>query len=69
MYSLCARSVELLALSTTALVCLLAYLATGILTVQQFRSSIPGMVLLTVAGAFGVARAMTVTGAGRRAGG
>lgn len=60
------NSVELLALSTTALVCLLAYLAFGILTVQQFRSSIPGMVLLTVAGAFGVARAMTVTGLAER---
>ncbi|KXZ55568.1 hypothetical protein GPECTOR_2g1117 [Gonium pectorale] len=53
---------DLLPLSTTALVCLFCYLFFGILTVQQFRNAIPGSILLTIAGAFGVARALTVTG-------
>ncbi|KAG2491903.1 hypothetical protein HYH03_009855 [Edaphochlamys debaryana] len=56
------NSMDILSLATTALVCLYVYLLTGVMTVAQFRSAIPGMVLLTVAGAFGIARALTVTG-------
>ncbi|GFR48768.1 hypothetical protein Agub_g10589 [Astrephomene gubernaculifera] len=56
------NSMDLLPLATTALVCLFVYLLTGVLTVAQVRAAIPGTVLLTVAGAFGVAKALTVTG-------
>ncbi|GLC40696.1 Phosphoinositide phosphatase sac1 [Pleodorina starrii] len=56
------NSMDLIPLSTSALVCLFAYLVTGVLTVQQARAAIPGSMLLTVAGAFGMAKALTTTG-------
>ncbi|PNW84836.1 hypothetical protein CHLRE_03g160400v5 [Chlamydomonas reinhardtii] len=60
------NSMDVLPLSTTALVCLFAYLITGVLTVSQCRAAIPSSILLTVAGGFGVAKAMTVTGLAHR---
>ncbi|KAG2493219.1 hypothetical protein HYH03_008636 [Edaphochlamys debaryana] len=56
------NSMDILSLATTALVCLYVFLATGVMSVGQFRASIPGVLLLAVAGAFGIARALTVTG-------
>ncbi|EFJ49404.1 sulfur acclimation 1 protein [Volvox carteri f. nagariensis] len=56
------NSMDLIPLATSALVCLFAYLVTGVLTVQKARNAIPGGILLTVAGAFGMARGLTVTG-------
>jgi hypothetical protein len=49
-------------LATSGLALVMAYLALRILTVPRMRDSIPGMVLLTVAGGFGIAKAMAVTG-------
>ncbi|KAG2455089.1 hypothetical protein HYH02_000909 [Chlamydomonas schloesseri] len=60
------NSMDVLPLSTTALVCLFAYLITGVLTVSQCRAAIPSSILLTVAGGFGVAKAMTETGLAHR---
>ncbi|GLI68061.1 hypothetical protein VaNZ11_012389 [Volvox africanus] len=60
------NSMDMIPLSTSALICLFTYLLTGILTVQQARKAIPGSVLLTVAGAFGMAKALTVTGVAER---
>jgi di/tricarboxylate transporter len=57
-----ARSMDLIELSTTGLALLIVFFLLRVLSVQQFRDSIPGMILLTVAGAFGIARAMTSTG-------
>ncbi len=57
------NTLDLIELSTTGLALLFIYFALRVLTVQGFRDSIPGMILLTVAGAFGIARAMTNTGA------
>jgi hypothetical protein len=48
--------------ATVAMVCLYGMFFVGAVNTHIFRSAIPGMILLTVAGAFGIATAMTDTG-------
>lgn len=56
------NSLDVLPLSVTGLLVLYGMFFFRILTVNRFRDAIPGMIMLTVSGAFGIARAMTVTG-------
>eukprot|EP00002_Diphylleia_rotans_P017140 TRINITY_DN331_c0_g1_i2.p1 TRINITY_DN331_c0_g1~~TRINITY_DN331_c0_g1_i2.p1 ORF type:complete len:740 (+),score=141.30 TRINITY_DN331_c0_g1_i2:92-2311(+) len=57
---------EILELSTSALACIYALMIFQILTTQQLRKAIPGSILLTVAGAFGIATALDKTGVADR---
>lgn len=58
------NSLDLLPLATCALAVVFLMFLSGILTVDSFRESIPGMILLTIAGAFGIAKAISSTGMG-----
>lgn len=62
------NSLDVEELSTTGLTCMFGMFLARILTTDVFRKSIPGMILLTVAGAFGIAKAMTVTGLAKQLG-
>jgi K+/H+ antiporter YhaU regulatory subunit KhtT len=62
------NSADLQELAVTAMLILYVFFFTRVLTPDEFRNSIPGMVLLVVASGFGVAQALRTTGLAKRIG-